>query len=61
MSNRKIGMWMYSNGGGDVIQQKIINLLKEREIDVVANLDLRFARGSNDGIICSPTDGSKQT
>ena len=58
MSNRKIGVWMYSNGGGDVIQQKIIDLLKEREIDVVANLDLRFARGSNNGIICSPSDGS---
>ena len=58
MSNRKIGMWMYSNGGGDIIQDKIVKQLKEREIDVITGLDLRFARGSNSGIICSPSDGS---
>ena len=58
MSDRKIGMWMYSNSGGDVIQDKIVKQLKEREIDVVTGLDLRFARGSNSGIICSPSDGS---
>jgi len=57
MSNRKIGMWMYSNGGGDIIEQKMVKLLKEREIDVVTGLDLRFARGSNNSIICSPSDG----
>lgn len=58
MANRKIGMWMYTNSGGDVIQEKIIKQLKEREIDVVTALDLRFARGSNAGILCTPSDGS---
>ncbi|MEA1956313.1 MAG: ATP-grasp domain-containing protein [Campylobacterota bacterium] len=58
MANRKIGMWMYSNGGGDIIQDKIIKQLKEREIDTVTALDLRFARGSNSGIACTPLDGS---
>ena len=55
MSNRKVGMWMYSNSGGDIIQEKIVNLLKDREIETVTGLDLRFARGSKDGIICNDT------
>ncbi|PHS57706.1 MAG: hypothetical protein COB17_05705 [Sulfurimonas sp.] len=53
MANRKVGIWMYSNSGGTVIEKKIVDLLKEREIDVVTNLDLRFARGSKGKIICN--------
>lgn len=60
MSKRTVGMWMYSNGGGDVIEQKMINLLQEREIDVVSGLDLRFARGSKEGIITKTSDMSKE-
>lgn len=31
MADRKIGMWMYSNGGGDVIEKKLqINLKIEK-------------------------------
>jgi len=56
--SRKIGMWMYSNSGGDIIQDKIVKQLKEREIETVTGLDLRFARGCNTGIVCSPSDGS---
>ena len=60
MSKRTVGMWMYSNSGGDVIEQKMIKLLKEREIDVISGLDLRFARGSKDGIITKTSDMSKE-
>ena len=31
MADRKIGMWLYKNGGGDKIAKKIIKLLKERD------------------------------
>ena len=30
------GMWMYKNGGGDVIQSKIINLLRERDVAFIS-------------------------
>jgi len=60
MSKRTVGMWMYSNSGGDIIEQKMIKLLQEREIDVISGLDLRFARGSKDGIITKTSDMKKE-
>ena len=51
MKNRKIGMWLYQNGGGDKIQEKIIKKLKQRDIDVVANINLRDALAKNSHII----------
>jgi len=56
MSNRKVGLWMYKNGGGKAIEKKIVEQLKEREIDTSTNLDLRFARASQEGIICNNVD-----
>lgn len=53
---RTVGLWMYSNGGGDAIQKKIQQLLREREIDTITGLDLRFARGQNGAIICNNTN-----
>lgn len=50
---RKVGMWMYTNSGGDAIQQRIAEKLREREIETVSGLDLRFAHGGNEGIICN--------
>ena len=32
--NRTIGMWLYKNGGGEAIAKKIINKLKERDIEI---------------------------
>jgi len=52
MSKRKIGMWMYNNSGGAKIQEKLISKLKERDIETVPELDLRFARGYKNAIIC---------
>jgi len=48
--DRTVGIWMYQNSGGEVIEQKLINKLKEREIDSLTSLDMRFAHGSNTGI-----------
>jgi len=56
--SRKIGMWLYQNGGGDVIQEKIVNRLKERGIETITGLNLRNAIAKNKNIICtSDTDG----
>jgi ribosomal protein S6--L-glutamate ligase len=49
--NRKIGMWLYTNGGGDKIAKKIIKKLKEREIDVLDNVNLRDAIAKNGHIL----------
>ena len=56
MAKKKIGMWMYKNGGGKEIQKKMIAQLKERDIKVVKNLDLRFAEAEKEGIICKKTN-----
>jgi len=48
---RKIGMWLYSNGGGDKIQKKIIKKLRERNIKVLADINLRHAVAKNGHII----------
>jgi len=45
--SRKIGMWMYQNGGGDKIQKKLIKKLKERDIKVITDLNLRHALAKN--------------
>lgn len=51
MGKRKVGMWLYQNGGGDIIQEKMISLLKEREIDVIPNINLRDAIAKNGHIL----------
>ena len=48
---RKIGMWLYSNGGGDKIQKKLISKLREREIKVVPDINLRYAIAKNGHIL----------
>ncbi len=51
MSNRKIGMWHYSNGGGDKIAKKIIKKLQDRDIDTLNDINLRHALAKNGHIL----------
>lgn len=51
MAKRNIGMWLYQNSGGDVIQKKMIKKLKEREIEVLPNINLKDALAKNGHII----------
>ena len=48
---RKIGMWMYQNGGGDAIEKKIVAKLKERGIETITDINLRHAVAKNGHII----------
>ena len=48
--SRKIGMWLYQNGGGDKIEKKIIKKLKARDIETLPGLNPRNAIAKN-GII----------
>ncbi|MCD6172822.1 MAG: ATP-grasp domain-containing protein [Sulfurimonas sp.] len=45
--NRKIGMWLYSNGGGDKIQKKIIKKLRERDIETINDIRLHDCIAQN--------------
>ncbi|KIM12130.1 MAG: 30S ribosomal protein S6 modification protein RimK [Sulfurovum sp. FS08-3] len=49
--SRKIGMWMYSNSGGDKIQEKLIKKLQERDIKAITDINLRHAIGKNGHIL----------
>jgi len=51
MKKRTIGMWLYSNGGGDKIGKKIIKKLKDRGIDTIDDINLRHAIAKNGHII----------
>jgi len=53
---RKIGMWLYSNGGGDKIQKKIVKKLREREIDTITDINLRHAVAKNKHIVHKKTN-----
>jgi ribosomal protein S6--L-glutamate ligase len=46
---------MYQNSGGDKIQKNLIEKLKERDISVVSDLNLRNAIAKNGSIICNNT------
>ncbi len=48
---RTIGMWLYQNGGGDVIGKKIIKKLKERDIYTIDDVNLRSATAKNGNIV----------
>ncbi len=53
MSKRQIGMWLYSNGGGDLIQEKLVKKLLERDIQTITNLNLGKALAKDKSIICN--------
>ena len=51
MAKRNVGMWLYQNSGGDVIQKKMVKKLKDRDIDVLTNLNLKNTIAKNGHII----------
>jgi len=51
MADRKIGMWLYKNGGGEKIAKKIIKKLQERDIETVNDLRLHDCVSQNGHIL----------
>jgi len=47
---RKIGLWMYKNGGGEKVQSKIVEKLKEKNIQTICDLNLKDAYANENGI-----------
>lgn len=56
---RQIGTWIYRNGGGDVIQDKIVAKLQERDIQTITGLNLRNAIAKNEGLTCNGVNMSE--
>ena len=48
-----VGSWMYQNSGGDVIEQKLINILNDMGHEVVTNLNLHNSYASEGKLICN--------
>jgi ribosomal protein S6--L-glutamate ligase len=53
--SKTIGMWMYQNGGGTQIQEKMIDKLRERDIKTIPNLNLRYGLAKDDKIFINDT------
>ena len=53
MKKRQIGMWLYKNGGGEAVQEKLVKKLQEREISSITDLNLNKAIAKNASIICN--------
>ncbi len=52
MPRYTVGMWMYRNGGGQLIQDQISRQLQDRDIEVIPELNLAQATASNGSIMC---------
>ena len=57
MSKRKVGIWLYQNGGGDIIEAKIVAKLAERGIEAELGLNLRDAYVESGSILCGNRKG----
>jgi len=56
---KNIGIWMYQNSGGDVIEQQLVNGLREYGYNVFTGLNLANAEINQDGIYCRSRSGVK--
>ena len=54
---RKVGIWLYQNGGGEIVEAKIVAKLAERGIDTVTGLNLRHAYVESGRILCPDRKG----
>ncbi|CAH9059102.1 Glutathione synthetase [Pseudoalteromonas holothuriae] len=53
MTAPHVGIWMYENGGGKAIEQKLVHALAERGIETTTGLNLRDARAQDGQILCN--------
>ena len=51
--NHSIGIWMYQNSGGDILQQKFVRKLQEHGYQTTCGLNLRYATANKHGIFCN--------
>ncbi len=59
MSHKEVGIWMYENSGGSQIQQKMIDQLREREIESITGLNLAQATAKDGSVFYQDKDLSE--
>ncbi|MGP8306131.1 ATP-grasp domain-containing protein [Vibrio sp. YIC-376] len=59
MTRKQVGIWMYENSGGSQIQQKMVDQLREREIESVCGLNLAQASAKDGTVFCQGKDLSE--
>ena len=52
----KVGIWMYQNGGGDRIEQKMVSLLEDLGHEVITRINLRHAVAESGKMIWNGMD-----
>ncbi|PAJ72948.1 hypothetical protein CJF42_18555 [Pseudoalteromonas sp. NBT06-2] len=53
MALANVGLWLYENGGGTQIQTKMVDALKQRDINCITGLNLREAYARDGNIFCN--------
>jgi ribosomal protein S6--L-glutamate ligase len=53
MAAANVGLWLYENGGGIEIQAKIVDALKQRDINCITGLNLSNAYAKDGNIYCN--------
>ena len=59
MKQRVIGTWLYQNCGGKQVGQLLAKKLKEREIDVIPDINLSNAVVTNGSLWCQSNQLTK--
>ena len=59
MTRKQVGIWMYENSGGNQIQKKMVDQLREREIESVCGLNLAQASAKDGTVFCQGKDLSE--
>lgn len=53
MAIANVGLWLYENGGGIEVQAKMVDALKQRDINCITGLNLRNAYAKDGNIYCN--------
>lgn len=59
MTRKQVGIWMYENSGGSQIQKKMVDQLREREIESICGLNLAQASAKDGTVFCQGKDLSE--
>jgi len=49
----RVGTWIYQNSGGDVVEQKLLSILKDMGHEVITNLNLFHSTATAGKLICN--------
>ncbi|MCF6173166.1 MAG: ATP-grasp domain-containing protein [Campylobacteraceae bacterium] len=53
--DKTVGIWMYQNGGGNKIEEKLVSKLRQRDIKSITNLNPRYGIAKNEKLFIKDT------